>query len=309
MDPLHDHRSTSPSSMGYYYYNYSTNSSTTSNNSSSIWYSSTGHPSPPPQPQPLPRPPAPSQPRHPNIIYPVRPSKSFASNIHNNNNNNNFTWQNRDKIAELASESADSERFGRLVLATLVTLIISLSMVSLVLWVLFGVDLPLFEVGTLSVTKLTVTDSVIKSSWRVNVTVTNPNSEFKLSDDELNATIFYDDHPLAEASILPVYQQVDSDDGEGLQQATLYLEFEHATTSVYEHKHLVEELVKSEETGVLPVSLMVVVGSKFVSEENNNGWSQDTLKVYCGDLKILISRNGDGYLAKESSGKECLTFA
>lgn len=182
-------------------------------------------------------------------------------------------------------------------------------MASLVMWVLFGVDLPLFEVGTLSVSKLTVTDSVIKSSWRVNVTVTKPNSEFKLSDEELNATIFYNDHPLAAASILPIYHQLDSDDCDGLHQANLYLEFEHAMTSVYGHEDLVEEVIKSQETGVLPVSLRVVLGSKFLSEENENGWSQETLKIYCGDLKILISREGNGYLAKESMDKECLTFA
>lgn len=206
------------------------------------------------------------------------------------------------------SESADSERFARLVLAMLVSVIISLSMVSLVLWVLFGVDLPLFEVGALSVSKFTVTKSAIKATWRANVTVTNPNSEFKLSDDLLNATILYNDHPLAMASILPVYQQVDDDNGDGLQQASLFLKFDEAMMSVYAREHFVEEVVKSQETGVLPVSLSIVVGSKFVSDENDRGWSQDTLKIYCGDLKILISSNGDGHLAEESTGKECLTF-
>ncbi|KAL3536037.1 hypothetical protein ACH5RR_004498 [Cinchona calisaya] len=193
-------------------------------------------------------------------------------------------------------EDDSGKKFGRVMLVTMVTLIVCMCMVSLVIWFLFGTESPEFNVASLAVSNLNVSESVITANWDVNVTVFNPNTDLKVNFTSVKASIFYKNYPLAMSAIEPFYLQ-----GTHLHKFQIRLDNEKAMAKPL----LVEEINRSQRGGVLYLSVRMSLGAKF---QSNSIWRKETLRVFCDDLKLNFPPTGANGIMAEDLRTECLVF-
>lgn len=188
------------------------------------------------------------------------------------------------------------KKFGRVMLVTMVTLIVSMCMVSLVIWFLFGMEIPEFHASAMSVSNLSVNNTWIEGNWDGNVTVFNPNSDVTISFEPIRASIFYKNYPLGMSSVEPFYVQ-----GLRLHNLPINLDNQRALSKPL----LSEQMNEDRHKGFIYVSLRVSLGTKFSS---SSIWRKETLRVFCEDLKINLAPEGGAGTLAEDAQTECLLF-
>ncbi|KAL3532160.1 hypothetical protein ACH5RR_005681 [Cinchona calisaya] len=198
---------------------------------------------------------------------------------------------------EPEEDNSSSKGFGRLMLVTMVTLITSMCMVSLVIWFLFGTQVPEFHVASLSVSNFDMNDSMIAAKWDVNVTVFNSNRDLKVEFIPIKASVFYKNVPLALSAIEPFHLQ-----GAHLHEFQIKMDNGKAIIS---KPLMAEEINSGHSSGHLFVSVRLSLGAKF---STNSIWRKETLRVFCENLILnFASKGGNGTLAEDGQ-TECLIF-
>lgn len=230
--------------------------------------------------------------------YHSYPGGTLGSKNYNGSQSFNV-WYNSRNYGSMGlgpAEDEGSRKFGRVMLVTTVSLIISMCMVSLVIWFLFGTEIPEFTVGSFTVSNLNVTDSMITANWDVNVTVFNPNTDLKVNFSNVMAAIFYKNFPLSISAIEPCYLQ-----GTRLHDFQIRLDNEKAIGK----PRLVEEINKGKSGGILYLSARMSLGAKF---QSNSVWRKETLRVFCENLKVSFAPTGGNGTLTGDSLTDCLIF-
>nr|XP_027066751.1 uncharacterized protein LOC113692532 [Coffea arabica] len=238
--------------------------------------------------------PPPPPPQPPYFGYPGAPteSKKHVSPSFN-------VWYNSRNYAPSGwalPEDDSSKRFGRVMLVTMVTLIVSMCMVSLVIWFLFGTQMPEFDVSSLAVSNLNGNDSVITANWDVNITVFKPDTDLRVDFDSVKASIFYKNYPLAAAAVEPFYSH-------GNRLLIIQIRMDNATAPG--KPFLAGEIIENKNGGMMFVSVRLRMEAKF---ESGSVWRKETLRVFCEDLKINFSPAGGNGTLAEDSQTQCLIF-
>lgn len=290
MNPLPDHRSQSV--MGY---------------PSSINGYSTGSGKVPPPPPPA------------NAAYPLPyrsgsgyplpyhgyPNTPETANMKNYASQSFNMWYNSDKYGagQWTAEPSNSQKFARLMFATMVTLLISLCMVSLVVWLLFGTDVPEVKLKSLSVSNFKTNGSMIEANWTVNVTIVNPDADRRIRSGAIESTIMYKHYPLGITTFEPTYREVL--DERGLNRIILYFNMDHEKSFCKDGMaQEIDMAIKND--GYLLINLRLVFGTKF-TQVYGTYWNRESLQIFCEDLKLLMKRDGSG-IVEDDKFRECLMY-
>ncbi|CAI9097611.1 OLC1v1034082C1 [Oldenlandia corymbosa var. corymbosa] len=253
---------------------------------------------PPGYPVPMPVQPGAYPPPPPAGFNGGYPAPSGSKNYVSPSFNVWYDSRNYGQVDWAGPDEDNGKKFGRVMLVTMVTLIVSMCMVSFVIWFLFGMEIPEFHVANLAVSNLTVTDTLIVGNWDANVTVYNPNEDVKVSLEPVRASLFYKNSPLGMASVEPFNLQ-----GKRVYNLGINLDNEKAVSVPI----LSEQMNADLKNGFLYVSLRISLGARFAS---SSIWRKETLRVFCEDLKVKLAPGGDsGKLSDDAQIQtECLIF-
>lgn len=174
---------------------------------------------------------------------------------------------------------------------------------SLLTWVIYGSDIPIFYVETLSMTIFNST-AALNSTWDANVTVKNPNHQFDISYDFVEATLVYDDHLLDTTYVKPF--QLGKNGKETM--ATKFEMPDASQLNIVGASWLKDMDSERQGSGVITFDMRLIVNAAFMARGNDKSVTR-TLKVLCGDLEVgfPIASSSVGNLV--GGRQECLVMS
>ncbi|KAL2503127.1 hydroxyproline-rich glycoprotein family protein [Forsythia ovata] len=217
-------------------------------------------------------------------IYPGYPPpyQDYAPPYHGGTSNKyNPAYASSNKLPFPTTEPKESNTFGRVVLCLMVGLIFGASLLSLLLWVLFGSDVPIFEIQTFSIPSFNFTGSTLKASWEAGLNVINPNHKLDISFEQTESSLVYNNY-IIDTSLVDSFQ-VERDEETTMDTGFFVPAFDdeyYNTTGSPWVKDMQEERRK----GSLAFELRIITTATFMA---GDFWRRQTaLKVVCIDLKV-----------------------
>ncbi|KAK3040049.1 hypothetical protein RJ639_028303 [Escallonia herrerae] len=247
-----------------------------------------GHPSMTRYPQPYPGYPIPYQ-DHYAQSYP----KSYAPP-------SPPAYYNRKSYHPIEPDQESGTTFLRYIFLMMIIIIICLCAISLVIWLLFGADIPEFRVASLYVPTFDISNSTLKADWVMNVTVINPNEKLEIHFNNVESSIFYDNNVLAMASEDPFHVGVDSQTTMQLKLSTRKMDPSQTLKD-----RVVEKMANDRSDGTMTFCLRMALNAK---SKYGSLMRLQRFKLFCDGLVVRFDGDmGPGILA---SGMEndCLLF-
>ncbi|KAL0374780.1 UNVERIFIED_CONTAM: hypothetical protein Sradi_3393700 [Sesamum radiatum] len=179
----------------------------------------------------------------------------------------------------------DRSSFGKVMLMMMIVLIGGMCMMSLVMWFLFGTNIPEFEVTSLKVSNFSVMDSNLTGEWNVDVTVHNANRELAIHFATITSSIFYKEILLGVSSLRPF--QV-----EKTEKADINFSLS-ALNDAKMQALVLPQLAEDQSKGTVLFSLILSMKANFTTPTMI--YRQDSLKVLCENMPVSFW-NGEGKL-------------
>ncbi|KAK4375837.1 hypothetical protein RND71_006514 [Anisodus tanguticus] len=111
--------------------------------------------------------------------------------------NNNYPYQD--------PYTAQCNTFLRRVIAVLIASTIITGTILFVIWLVILPRIPEFQVDSLTISNLNLSNSLITANWDLNFTARNPNRKITLYYDEIAAAIFYNSLSIADTTVPPFF--------------------------------------------------------------------------------------------------------
>lgn len=174
---------------------------------------------------------------------------------------------------------------------------------SLLTWVIYGSDIPIFYVESLAMTLFNTSTMALNSTWDANVTVRNPNHKFEVSYDFVEATLVYDDHLLDTNYVDPFHLGKND-------RKTLNTKFEMPNTNQINitGASWVKDIEKERQgSGVVAFDMRIIVNAIFMADNHRS--TSRTLKILCGDLEVAFPVPTAAVGNLIGGNKECLVMS
>ncbi|KAK4414777.1 hypothetical protein Salat_2584600 [Sesamum alatum] len=175
--------------------------------------------------------------------------------------------------------------FGKAMLILMIVLVGGMCMMSLVMWFLFGTNIPEFEVTSLKVSNLNAGDTNLTGVWDVDFSVDNTNKEFGIHFDKITSSIFYKETLLGVSSLQPF--QV-----EKTQKSNINFSLS-ALNDAKIHSVVLPQLAEDQSKGTVLFSLILSMKANFTTP--SMVYRQDNLRVLCENMPVTFL-NGEGRL-------------
>ncbi|KAF3666628.1 hypothetical protein CQW23_15601 [Capsicum baccatum] len=204
----------------------------------------------------------------PSAVYP------YAAPPYYNNNNNNYPYQN-----PYATQQRNI--FLRRVIAILIASTIITGTILFVIWLVILPRIPEFQVDSLSVSNLNLSNSLITANWDLHFTARNPNKKITLYYDEIAAAIFFESLSMADTTVPPFFMDKGNETGRKVS---------FVASGAYVEKWAFEGMGKErDEKGIIRFNVRMVARVSFKA----GAWRarRRYLRVYCGDLSVGVSLN------------------
>ncbi|KAK2973115.1 hypothetical protein RJ640_027087 [Escallonia rubra] len=207
---------------------------------------------------------------------------------------------NRRSYHPIEPDEESGATFVRYIFLMMIIIIVCLCAISLVIWLLFGTDIPEFRVASLYVPTFDISNSTLKADWVMNVTVINPSEKLEIYFDNIESSIFYDSNVLAMASEDPFHVGVD---GQTTMQPKL------STSNMVPNQtfkdRVVEKMVKDHSDGTMMFCLRMALNAK---SKYGSLMRLQRFKLFCDGLVVRFDGDvGPGILASDMEN-DCLIF-
>lgn len=262
-------------------------------------------PAPPHQPEQLsgyPFPPVPYQGYHPqpyqgypgnNYQYAAQPPPQPPPGYYNTNPHS--------FVVIGPPQRSQAYKLARVFLVIMIVLFLGMSVMSFLTWLIYGSDIPVFHAEALEMTIFDMNKMALNTTWSANVSVKNPSNKYEVSYDYVEATLVYDDHLLDTNYVNPflLKKKEKKSFSSGFQTPNAN---QKSIVGATWEKDIEEE---RRERGAISFDMRIVVNVVFRSNDHDRTLRR-TLKVLCGDLKVVFPSPVDT-LGKFNDGyKECL---
>ncbi|KAL3335899.1 hypothetical protein AABB24_031894 [Solanum stoloniferum] len=177
--------------------------------------------------------------------------------------------------------AAQRNTFLRRVIAILVASTIITGTILFVIWIVILPRIPEFQVDSLSVSNLNLSNSLITANWDLRFTARNPNKKLTLYCDEIAAAIFYDSLSIADTTVPPFFMDRVNETSQ---------EVSFVATGAYVEKWAFEGMGKERaEKASVRFNVRMVARVSFKA----GSWRarRRYLRVYCGDLSVGVALN------------------
>ncbi|CAI9760887.1 unnamed protein product [Fraxinus pennsylvanica] len=185
------------------------------------------------------------------------------------------------KIPFPTTKPKSSNTFARVMICLTVALIFGVCLLSLILWVIFGSDVPHFEVQTFSIPNFNFTQSTLKANWEAGLNLKNPNTKLDISFDQTESSLVYKNFILDTSSI-------DSFQVERTEEIHMDTDFfVPASDDIFYNTAeapWVEDMIEERRKGSMVFEVRIITTATFMAGEF---WRrQTTLEVACVELKV-----------------------
>ncbi|XP_004241340.1 uncharacterized protein At1g08160 [Solanum lycopersicum] len=177
--------------------------------------------------------------------------------------------------------AAQRNTFLRRVIAILVASTIITGTILFVIWIVILPRIPEFQVDSLNVSNLNLSNSLITANWDLRFTARNPNKKLTLYYDEIAAAIFYDSLSIADTTVPPFFM-------DRVNETTQEVSF--VASGAYVEKWAFEGMAKERaEKASVRFNVRMVARVSFKA----GAWRarRRYLRVYCGDLSVGVALN------------------
>ncbi|CAN4099025.1 unnamed protein product [Withania somnifera] len=188
-------------------------------------------------------------------------------------NNNNYPYPD--------PYTAQRNTFLRRVIAILIASTIITGTILFIIWLVILPRIPEFQVDSLAVSNLSLSNSLITANWDLHFTAKNPNKKINLYYDEIAAAIFYESLSIADTTVPPFSMDKENETGQKVS---------FVASRAYVEKWAFEGMSKERgERGSVRFNVRMVAKVSFKA----GGWRarRRYLRVYCGDLSVGVSSN------------------
>lgn len=141
--------------------------------------------------------------------------------------------------------------------------------------------IPEFQVDSLTVSNLNLSNSLITANWDLHFTAKNPNKKITLYYDEIAAAIFYESLSMADTTVPPFFMDKGNETGKKVS---------FVASGAYVEKWAFEGMSKERvERGSIRFNVKMVARVSFKA----GAWRarRRYLRVYCGDLSVGVPLN------------------
>ncbi|KAL0410196.1 UNVERIFIED_CONTAM: hypothetical protein Slati_3609300 [Sesamum latifolium] len=149
-------------------------------------------------------------------------------------------------------------------------------MMSLVMWFLFGTNIPEFEVTSLKVSNFSVTDTNLTGEWNVDMSIHNANRELAVHFATITSSIFYKETLLGVSSLQPF--QV-----EKTEKADINFSLSPLNDAKMQALVL-PQLAEDQSKGTVLFSLVLSMKANFTTPTMI--FRQDSLRVLCENMPV-----------------------
>ncbi|KAK4370632.1 hypothetical protein RND71_010107 [Anisodus tanguticus] len=192
--------------------------------------------------------------------------------------NNNYPYQNQHYPDPY---SAQRNTFLRRVIAILVASTIITGTILFVIWLVILPRIPEFQVDSLIISNLNLSNSLITANWDLNFTARNPNKKITLYYDEIASAIFYHSLSIADTTVPPFFM-------DKVNETAHKVSF--VASGAYVEKWAFDGMGKERtEKGSVGFNVRMVARVSFKA----GAWRarKRYLRVYCGDLLVAVALN------------------
>ncbi|KAA8518466.1 hypothetical protein F0562_015940 [Nyssa sinensis] len=232
-----------------------------------------GYPPPPPQPPPYHgyAPPYPGYPNHPHPhhpnVYPYTappPAAFYSPGIYQS----------------MPPEQGSRLSLARVILWMMIILIFGAFLMSFLTWLIFGSTIPAFRVESLTVPIFHIDNSTITGKWEANITVTNLNKKLDIFYYYAETIIFYEDDPLAMASLDPLHVGKN-------EKGTFVAKLSTMNAADKADDIGLKDIENDRKDGVLIFNLRMAVRGRIAS---GTVWRRQTsMRVFCDNLEVKFA--------------------
>ncbi|XP_059300316.1 NDR1/HIN1-like protein 10 [Lycium ferocissimum] len=187
--------------------------------------------------------------------------------------NNNYPYQD--------PYTAQRNTFLRRVIAILVASTIITGTVLFVIWLIILPRVPEFQIDSLNISNLNLSNSLITANWDLHFTAKNPNKKITLYFDEIAAAIFYESLSIADTTVPPFFMDKRN-------ETTQKVSF--VASGAYVEKWAFDGMNKERaERGGVGFNVRMVARVSYKA----GAWRarRRYLRVYCGDLFVGVALN------------------
>ncbi|XP_075500362.1 uncharacterized protein LOC142538948 [Primulina tabacum] len=247
---------------------------------------------------------------HPEYPVPFQPQTSpSSSSFHNQGRCLNYAAQSSQSASfngyyyqqsYLPMMPEDNKRvsFGRVMLILMFVLVAGMSVMSLVMWYLFGTYIPQFEVSSLNVSNFNATNTALTGKWDASVVVSNANEKLEIHFDHIRSSIFYRQAMVGISILQPFLVQKKQNMG-----LNVSVPAEPVVSEDDFQRLVLPSLANDQKKGLAVFSLRLAFNADFASSDIV--YRKEALRVYCDNLQVNFSSSGEGALTP-GSGSECL---
>ncbi|XP_009776258.1 NDR1/HIN1-like protein 26 [Nicotiana tabacum] len=150
-----------------------------------------------------------------------------------------------------------------------------------ILWLLISPRIPEFQIDSLTISNLNLSNSLITANWDLHFTAKNPNKKMTLYYDEIAAAIFFDSLSVADTTVPPFFM----DKGNETAQKVSFV-----ASGAYVEKWAFDGMNKEKaQSGSIGFNVRMVARVGFKA----GAWRarRRYLRVYCGVLSVGIGAN------------------
>ncbi|KAL6519322.1 hypothetical protein OROGR_018642 [Orobanche gracilis] len=177
--------------------------------------------------------------------------------------------------------NSTNTQFNRLLLILMIFVTGCMCMMTLVMWFLYGVYIPEFEVTSLNISEFNVADGAMTGTWDANLVVRNTNHDLNVDFRNVRSVILYRGNILGFAAVAPFEIQKNGKFDLGF-SVPLDGKGPNVDDSV------VHALDRDWSNGVVLFSLRLATSVNF-SSSADRGSRQQSLTVSCDELEIINS--------------------
>lgn len=194
-------------------------------------------------------------------------------------------------------------KLARVILVTMIVLFLGMSVMSFLAWLIYGSDIPIFHAESLEMTVFDMNNMALNATWSANVNVKNPSHKYEVSYDYVEATLVYEDHLLDTNYVNPflLAKKERKSFSSGFRTPNTNQKNIVGATWVKDMEN------ERHEKEAISFDLRIVVNVEFRSKDDQS--LNRTLKVLCGDLKVVFPSPGDTVGKFQDGDKECLILS
>ncbi|KAL6585506.1 hypothetical protein OROMI_002150 [Orobanche minor] len=193
--------------------------------------------------------------------------------------------------------NSTNTQFNRLLLMLMIFVTGCMCMMTLVMWFLYGVYIPEFEVASLNISKFNVANSDMTGTWDANLVVRNTNHDLDVDFRNVRSVVLYRGNILGFTAVRPFEIQKN-----GKFDLSFSVPLDGKGPNVDDS--VVHALDRDWSDGVVLFSLRLAMSVNFSSSDR--GSRQQSLMVSCDELEINSSPEGSEGRLRIGMRSQCL---